>query len=273
MLEVKRFIDGIRHQERRKRIDEIISLTQLSGEFRMINERRSCDALAYLWLAVDAGLNIIVTGNKPDRLSVLNSIIRLIPIGINTITVTRKGLLNSTDALTNSILFYGKECNKNLHSQINLALKFAPSRIILDDISGPEIFSNVPFIASMESDDEPARVIKNLAKVKVNYNQMGALDISVGMRNGCIESIHEYMWLNKAEALDGIEIGDNALSPRRIFEMGKPMPSRIPKSKTVYNFANKHAYSIERALNELESRTRLLNGTETAHLSEVKLAS
>lgn len=254
---------------------------RLGGDKRigidLILKDRTADenTLAYLWLAMDSGLNIIISGAPASgKTTMLNTLLELIPMEIKTVTVEEDvNEIHFNDSFKNTIALYGEKYNITTKEQVINALRLRPDRIVIGEIRGSEakdLFAGsslgIPFITTMHSNDDPLGVIKRLIirPMEVDVRSISALDLSVHMQQidvnkRRINSIYEYKWLSRAEVLQGIEIGEDTVDTSRIMENGTLIKSSLQSSKVIASFGRRYGYSIKRSVQELDKRSRFLN--------------
>ncbi len=233
------------------------------------------DTLAYLWLAIDAGLNLVIAGAPASgKTTMLGAVAGFIPMGEKVVTVEEDvHELRFSDSFANVISLYGERYNVTIREQVINALRLRPDRIVVGEIRGTEardVFSGsnvgVPFITTMHSNDDPLGVIKRLmsSPMEIEARSISMLDLSLhmlqtGPSRRRIESVYEYRWLSRAEALEGTEIGGGeAVSVSRLVGSGALAGKALHTSKAIERFCARRGVSARRAARELEERSGYL---------------
>ena len=166
--------------------------------------------MAYLWMAIEAGKNIVIAGapgsGKTTMLAALSSFLpanrRIITIeeGINEIRLNHS--LNYVLQLQSGSSGIG------IGEQIRNALHMRPEMLIIGEIRGSEAndaFSGanvgVPFMTTMHSDGGGAELLSRLISKPMNLEEqlINRLNVSVFMRKSedgtrRVENISEYEW-------------------------------------------------------------------------------
>jgi flagellar protein FlaI len=236
----------------------------------------SPDALAYLWLAADSGLNAVIAGAPASgKTTLLASIAELIPPHYRIITIEEDiNELRFGGAFANVIALYGEKLKVTTKEQVLNALRLRPDRIVIGEIRGDEardLFSGasmgIPFMTTMHSSSEDLGVIKRLMirPMSVETRSISMLDLSLHMlqvdtRRRMLSTAYEYRWLSRAEAEEGLEIGDgDMVSVSKVIEGGELAKSALADSKAVACFGKRHGLSKRRSIQELEKRAAFLS--------------
>lgn len=238
--------------------------------------------IAYLWLAIEVNLNIIISGAPAaGKTSLLISLSSLMPRYQRIISVEEdinEIKLNSN--FINSVALQGST-NKNLaniQNQVINSLRLRPDRLIIGEIRGNEtneIFSGsnfgVPFMTTMHSSENGKTLINRLSSRPMNVQPqlISMLDISIFMKQNInsrkLDSICEYKWLMRNE-INMKEIDKNTETDNDIvFKIldivvdGKLNHKILKKSKVIAKYSKIHLISINEAIIELEKRVLFLS--------------
>ncbi len=255
------------------------SATLLSG----MAERgvASAELLAYLWLAVDAGMNMLIVGtDEGGKRAMLGAIAELLPRFSRLVTVQNKAEeLRFTVPLFNVFsTFNSRYGRSSINSQISNALQIRPDRVIVDGICGTEartLFagasSGIGFIATMRRDKGDAEIIKRLLarQMAVEPRDISMLDASLHITRTdrgalTISEVDEYRWLSKGETGGGRRVdGGDSVSTGKIAAMGHISVDAILHSKAYARIAELNGLSVENGRMEL---TRRIDCLKKMHL-------
>ena len=258
-------------------------------DFLVKNGTVDLETLAYLWLAIDADLNIVIAGAPASgKTTMLTAISGFVPIRSRIITIEEDiNELRFNDSFTNVIALYGEKFKVTTKEQVINALRLRPDRMVVGEIRGEEardLFSGsnlgVPFMTTMHCNDDPLGVIKRLMVKPMSVEPKGIsmLDLSLHMSHGDfrgrrLSSIYEYMWLSRAESMDGIEIGEgDMVRSARLMKDGKLDKGSLPGSKVIGAFSRKYGFSTRKTLQELEKRIKFLEKHCSGSVSIVQLS-
>lgn len=241
----------------------------------MLNRTIAPGALAYLWMAVESGKNIVISGapgsGKTTMLAVLSAFIpsmcRVVTIEeeINEIRLDRR--------LTNVVQLQSSSPGISIGDQVRNALHMRPEMLIVGEIRGKEaneVFSGanigVPFMTTMHSDSDGAGLVSRLRSEPMHLEEPLAkrLEISLFMSrnaNGSrrLESVSEYTW---AEGQ-----GPNQFSISEIAVSSLVNMEAVRSSRVVAGFSAA-GQGAGTGLKEFKSREahlcKLLSGAEAA---------
>ncbi|MCL4374036.1 MAG: Flp pilus assembly complex ATPase component TadA [Candidatus Marsarchaeota archaeon] len=230
------------------------------------------EVFAYLWLAIDARCNIVVSGapssGKTTMLAALNA---FVPKHERIITIEED---------MNEISYFGNFMNVvqlqgsqkgpvTTRDQIVNALHLRPDRIVIGEIRGSEAAEvlagsnfGVPFMTTMHSSGNGAYIISRLRSkpMAIDDSLLSMLDISIFMRQNSsntrvIDSIDEYRWLSrneisaeKGELYDIVELAHG----------GSLVNNALGGSKVIERYAGLHMLKASSAVKELKSRATFL---------------
>ncbi len=242
----------------------------------------NADVIAYLWLAIEANLNIIISGAPASgKTSLLVSLNSLMPRYERIISIEEdmnEIKLNSN--FINSISLQGST-NKNqanIQNQVINSLRLRPDRLIVGEIRGNEtneIFSGsnfgIPFMTTMHSSENGKVLINRLSSKPMNVQPqlISMLDISIFMKQNIssrkLDSINEYKWLMRGE-MNGKEIdNDTKTDDDLVFKIlnividGKLDYKILKQSKIIAKYSKNHFISINEAIEELKKRSLFLS--------------
>ena len=252
--------------KRRSRVSRQLRLYlgQESSHESYASAKISDSLLACMWIAVDCGMNFVIVGEDQARkMQLLSQLSWFVDRLNSTLILEReKGIITSSDSKNNIRFVYGnlnQNSSKLLLEQSNLTMRF--DRIALDRLSNlnaADLFSNaaygVPFAASMDDNYSTNMLIEMFSSKEYNVNPdyLSMLDIHI---NASSNIISEYKWLSRAEIENGniIPNGD-AVSIIKLEE------DSLQKSKILARFAELNGISIRLALQEIETRKKILYG-------------
>ena len=204
----------------------------------------SPEVVAYLWIAIDAGMNIILTGSRHGIRRSLRAIGFLIPS-------YHKVVANVGDM---SEWLWG---NANVMCAANAAngsLGFCPDRMVVERLGNGDAYSlfgyamrGHPFLAGMPDVDDGMLVRRLLGRpYSVNSEMVSKLDISVSVSAlGKVEGIREFHWFERGEAeMDECD-AELMNKTTRIVSAGALDKSSLDSSKAIYEYAKASCTSKE----------------------------
>ncbi|MCL4411215.1 Flp pilus assembly complex ATPase component TadA [Candidatus Marsarchaeota archaeon] len=232
-------------------------------------------ALAYLWMAIESEVNIIIAGAPSSgKTSLLMALNAFMPRYERIITIEED---------VNELLFYSNFVNSvslkgisgkskaSLKDQVVNSLHMRPDRILVGEIRGDEardVFfgSNlgIPFATTMHAMENGTAIISRLRSkpMSVEPSMVSMLDVSVfmkrsGMEERKVDSIFEYSWLSRGEI--AYSEGGQEMAIAKIFESGEPNYPAIRASKIIKRFSSMNCISIRESVTELKSRSEFLS--------------
>ncbi len=232
--------------------------------------------LAFLWLAIESKMNIIIAGSPASgKTTMLSALISLIPRSSKSVVIEEEiGELKAEMPFFNIISLYGSRNGKvNVAGQVVNALRMRPDRIIIGEVRGEEtreLFSGsnlgIPFMTTMHSNEENLSIIKKLLvkPMSVEIKSLSSLDLAVymkqiGVRERIVSSIYEYRWLSRAEIEKGFEIGEEEMvDEKKVAWNGSLFFDNIAKTKVLMNYAKSKDISVENSLKEFQRRARFI---------------
>ncbi|MGC8710470.1 MAG: ATPase, T2SS/T4P/T4SS family [Candidatus Micrarchaeia archaeon] len=241
------------------------------------NGTLSTEALAYIWLAIDSKLNIVISGAPASgKTTLLLTLMSFIPKYEKIVTIEEdvNELKPSRDY--NIIELYGsKSAAFTPRDQVINALRMRPDRVIVGEIrdaEAREMFSasnlGMPFITTMHSNEGGSAIIKKLIikPMEVEPNSLSALDIALCMSNNglgkrLLSSSFEYRWLSRAEIEneEGIQIGEfDKVGIKEVIKMGFVDPKILKGSKVIAKYSELSKISQQKAIAEFSKRNLFL---------------
>ncbi len=233
------------------------------------------ELLAYIWMAIEAKLNILITGSPSSgKTTLLKALMEVAPKYERAVIIEEEASeLISYSNFSNAVYLVGKNTNANsgykLQDQVINALRLRPDRLIIGEIRGPEAKdaffgsnTGVPFIATMHASGSGLSIIARLESKPMNVDHalVSNLDIAIALSfdqslNRAISSISEYKWLSRAET------GDDAkeFTINELFMGGKPTKEQLRGSKVIVYFAMRNLISITEAIKSFEKRVKFIN--------------
>lgn len=251
----------------------------VTPDFLVSKGTTNCDVLAYLWLALEGGVNIVISGAPASgKTTLLSALFTFIPKYEKIVTVEEdidelkmRLDINNTVSLCGSK--YGNKASTR--EQVINALRMRPSRLVLGEVRGDEtkeLFScanlGVPFITTMHSSEGGAEVLKKLLvkPMSVEPKSLSMLDLVIYMKQidiskRLLDEIYEYRWLSRAETEKvGFEIeGSDSVDISRTAANGTLNLDALKASKVIEAFSRKKGISSRLVLKELEKRSRFLS--------------
>jgi flagellar protein FlaI len=233
------------------------------------------DALAYLWLSIEAGLNIIIAGAPSSgKTTLLSALCAFIPKSKRVITVEEDvNEVKIGEYLPNNVALQGASGDKPIHvnEQIINALHMRPDMLIIGEVRGQEtkeVFFGanvgVPFATTMHSNlDSNALINRLISKpMSVEPQSLSALDLAVlmnssGINGRKVEKIIEYKWLAKGE-VDEEGVNHDGYIANEVFSGGNSLET-IKKSKVLSKYASATMSSTSAAMKEMKRRAAFLN--------------
>ncbi|MEM3839036.1 MAG: ATPase, T2SS/T4P/T4SS family [Candidatus Micrarchaeaceae archaeon] len=238
------------------------------------------ETLAYLWLAIDAGLSIVISGAPASgKTTLLSALCGLISASQKVITIEEEiDEIKLNRSFSNVVALYGGKFGITTREQVINALRLRPERLIIGEIRGSEakdLFSGsnlgIPFITTMHAKEDPYGVIKRLmvSPMDVEVRSISMLDLSVhmlqfGINRRRVNSVCEYRWLSRAETFRGQEVGEDAVEVVKLVENGALVIPELAKSKVIAHFGSSRGYSAKKSLDEFERRVKFLKATIAA---------
>jgi len=237
------------------------------------------EILAYLWLAMDARCNIIISGAPSSgKTTLLVSLSALLPRSERIVTIEEDANeIKYFGNFTNVVQLQGsKKSAVTTKDQIINALHLRPDRLILGEIRGSEaseVFAGsnigIPFMTTMHSSGNGSYIISRLGAkpMSVDESLVSMLDITVFMKQSSfntrvIDSIDEYKWLSRNEI--SAEAGE-LYTVDEIAKSNTLNSKSIGASKVIERYANMHGIKTGSAVKELKNREAFLSAMKNSN--------
>ncbi len=235
----------------------------------------SAEELAYLWLAIETGCSIVVSGAPSSgKTTLLLALSCFVPRYQRIITIEEDvDELRFYSNFMNSVPLQGSSGNAKVtvKDQIVNALHLRPDRLIVGEIRGGEaasVFSGanlgVPFMTTMHSMTDGKSLINRLqAKpMSVEPQSISMLDVAVftrleGLNARAVCGISEYRWLSRSEigSEKGVEYEVSNVS-----ENGRVDERDIRSAKIIEAYMAEGLIGSRQAMREFKRRVEFLNG-------------
>lgn len=229
------------------------------------------EALAYVWMALDCGMNIVISGAPASgKTSLLMSVLSFLPRHERIVLVEEDASeLRLGGNFLNSVSLQGRRGSKaELRDQVLNALHVRPDRIIVGELRGPEardVFAagnlGIPFMTTMHSNTTGKSLLDRLAAkpMGVERSSVSALDVALFLERSGTErrlcGISEYRWAARdgipAEGTDGTGCAISEL------DAASPRASR-QRPKVLEAYARLRLVTAQKAELELKRRARFL---------------
>ena len=235
------------------------------------------DVLAYAWMAMDSGRNIVVAGAPASgKTTLLSALFFFIPRFEKVVTIEEDiNELRARMDVTNTVELYGSRYGGvTTREQVINALRMRPSRLIVGEVRGEEtreLFSSanlgIPFITTMHSNSGGMDIVKKLMvrPMGVESRSLSMLDVALYMRHTGIakrllSEVYEYRWLSRAETERAdVEVGEgDAVEIVGVVSGGVLDRGALKGSKAIEAFSRKAGLSTRLALREFEKRSAFL---------------
>lgn len=254
----------------------------LNIQYMLGNGTATADALAYLWMAIDSRMNIVVSGAPASgKTTLLTALLALVPRFRRIITIEEDvNELKFYPDVSSIIPLYGSRfaSKVTVKEQAINALRLRPDLLIIGEIRGSEardLFSGtnlgIPFMTTMHSNENGMSVIKRLTTqpMAVEAEALSALDLSIYMRQDGITSrrlaeICEYRWLSRAEETnDYIEVnGADGVKMTNVVENGVLNPAALASSKVLAAYSSRNNAGMAKVMKEFSRRKKFLEGLQ-----------
>ncbi len=237
------------------------------------------EEMAYVWMAMDSGLNIVIAGAPASgKTTMLRAIGAFVPRFDRVITVEEDvselygfGNFYNVVQLKSSTL----ERRVSTGRQVINSLRLRPDRLVVGEVRGSEardiMFGaniGVPFITTMHSSSAEETITRLKTKpMSVDDALISMLDVVVfmGKAGGArrVDEIAEYRWGKDGDTADVM----NEHETHRIFSRSAMLKPELVGSKMISGFAALNILTRKEAALELSKRARFLSeipeGTES----------
>ncbi len=179
----------------------------------LLNKTITPSALAYLWMAVEAGKNIIISGAPGSgKTTMLTAISSFLPRDLRIVTIEEEINEICLDrGLSHLVQLRSSSPGMGIGDQVRNALHMRPEMLVIGEIRGSEandVFSGanigVPFMTTMHSDGDGNALLARLYSKPMHLEDslIRRLDITLFMRRNPdgsrkLESMSEYLWADE----------------------------------------------------------------------------
>ncbi|MDE1855126.1 MAG: CpaF family protein [Candidatus Micrarchaeota archaeon] len=236
------------------------------------------DALAYLWLAMDSGLNVIVAGAPASGKTTMMSALFGFVSRVEKVLIVEEEVneLKIRLDVNNSVALYGSGIGgkTNTRNQVTNALRMRPDRLVIGEVRGDEtreLFAGanlgVPFMTTMHSNEGGMEIIKKLMvkPMNVDVRSLNCLDLAlymkhIGISKRVLGGLYEYKWLSRAETdrLGTVIEESDSVDMVSMVNEGVLDSGVMRSSKVIDAYSRKSGKSQKMALREMERRAEFL---------------
>ncbi len=248
-------------------------------DYLIKKQTTSFETLAYMWMTMDAGMNVLVAGSPASgKTTLMSALFSFIPRSERLITIEEDvNELKAKIDINNTVELYGSKymgAVTTTREQVINALRMRPDRLVVGELRGSEaqeLFAGanlgVPFMTTMHSNEGGMEIVKKLMikPMAVQAGAISSLDIALYMRHTdlsrrLLSDIYEYRWLSKAETMElGSTIAESdSVDVFAVVENGELDRTALLKSKVIDAFSRKNGISARLALKELDKRASYL---------------
>ncbi|MDE1847850.1 MAG: type II/IV secretion system ATPase subunit, partial [Candidatus Micrarchaeota archaeon] len=236
------------------------------------------DTLAYLWLALESKMNLVISGAPASgKTTLLIALLCFVPRYSKVITIEEDvNELKFYSNVISTVSLQGSRYGNSVgtREQVINSLRMRPDLLVVGEIRGAEtkeLFGGanfgIPFMTTMHSNDGGISIIKRMLTrpMSVEPEAISSMDISVQMSHKDIESrqideMTEYRWLSRAEILGGgIQVGDDMVKLDTILTNSSINPRALAESKVIQKYSKITGVSKAKALEELRNRSEFLS--------------
>lgn len=224
----------------------------------------SSGVMAYLWMAIECGKNIVICGAPgAGKTTILTILSAFVPADCRAITIEEDiNEIHLDRHLGNVVQLQSGRYGAGLADQIRNALHMRPEILFVGEIRGAEandVFSGsnigIPFMTTMHSDGNGNELIARLRSKPMHMEDglLQKLDISLFVRKNAegsrkVESIVEYLWER--------ELGAVPLNVMEIASGSSVKGAAIEGSLVLAQYAKTRGVGRELAFKEFKNRTR-----------------
>jgi len=231
----------------------------------------SVDELAYIWMALDSSLNIIMAGAPASgKTTLLKAICSFIP-RFERIIIIEEDIneLSGFGEFYNVVNLKGSSFKNHisLEKQVLNSLHLRPDRLIVGELRGKEareiMFGaniGVPFITTMHSNSAEEAITRLKTKpMSVENSLISMIDLVIFLKREQnkrgIESIIEYRWGKDADTINPIK----EYEAHTIFWKDKQGLEELRNSKVIEKFATLEFITKKKAIDEMIKRSKYLS--------------
>lgn len=221
----------------------------------------SKEVLAYIWMALEAGMNIIVTGNDAG----IRKALKMAPVLLG----CRQRVMAAANGDASAWLGHA---NITMCSAMGWKAGADADRIVIEKLSVKEVSSAFrcamlgrPILAGIPGleDLAPAKALLPLTHT-VDDALLSKLDVSVHVPTSqCIEKITEYRWFSNGEAEEGECGAPSEPSRLEMASNGELNAGALVASKAMYWYSKRYAIRAAKAAEELAKRAAFLASCAT----------
>jgi type IV secretory pathway ATPase VirB11/archaellum biosynthesis ATPase len=236
------------------------------------------DALAYIWLAIDSGMNMLIAGPPASgKTTMMSALFAFIPRVEKIVTIEEDvNELKIKIDMNNSVSLCGtrRGMATNTREQVINALRLRPDRLVVGEVRGEEtreLFAGanlgIPFITTMHSNEGGIEIVKKLMvkPMDVETRALSSLDLALYMRHvdlskRVLENVYEYRWLSRAESeKPGVVIEESdSVDVAETLKNGKLAADALQNSKVIEAFSRKKGLPKKLVIKELGRRAEFL---------------
>ena len=239
---------------------------------RLVSDRSvSPEALAYLWVCIESGLNIVISGPPASgKTSLLSALLFFVGRGERILAIEEDSseLLLERD-MPNLVLLKSVSGGVGPSAQITNALHMRPERLVVGEIRGAEasrLYSGanlgIPFMTTMHSNPDPSSLLARLSSrpMSVEEHSISMTDIAVFMRKDgaerTVSGVAEYSWLSRGE-ISGMP--RSAMKVNSIVQDGKFDFSSLSGSKVARRYSKMHGSKPTAFVDQIRRRAKYLS--------------
>jgi Flp pilus assembly CpaF family ATPase len=236
------------------------------------------DVLAYLWLAMDSGLNMVISGPPASgKTTMLSALFGFVPRAEKVLTIEEEvNELKIKLDINNSVALYGSGTGgkAKTRDQVINALRLRPDRLVVGEVRGEEardLFSGanlgIPFMTTMHSNEGGMEVIRKLMvrPMNVEARLLNCLDLMLQMKHvdmskRVLNEVHECKWLSRAETdrLGTVIDESDSVDLLTTVKGGSLDLGALKGSKVISAYSRKSGLSNRLVLGEMERRAEFL---------------
>ncbi len=233
------------------------------------------EALAYIWMALESGMSILVAGSPASgKTTLVLSMLKMLPPYQRVVVIEEDtGELDLGPNFANAVNLQGRQKRGfGIVDQVINSLHIRPERLVVGELRGREaraLFSaanlGIPFMTTVHSAASGRALLDRLSAkpMSVERNSLRALDVAVFMRkDGAARGlcgISEYHWV-----ADGDSEPEAAEDGRCVIVDVAGQHGMIRESfrssKVLARFSSSNSISLQKTMRELKRRTSFLSG-------------